>query len=1019
MSVRTAAGKFELRIVDDEQFPSSKGDTTANGMHLPDLDMIDAKNVMPTLTGYTSFFGLSTPMETKTLDAGLQTAIVFRTLHGDNIQIAFAEDGVYIRSIAGDAVPSVTIVGDLTTLTMPGGKCEWIKLISLPAGPLSAWGLWSFVEFENRLYVYTKGMTKFVKIYSVRQGEVLLESVDPSYIAGNGTATEFIIDAGDGQVGDATYKQITLNNSVAGQLAKVILSVDKAHEIANIKERWEQAFGYGFNAEVTDLVLNTTDIDADIVFYGSTLEFSHNGAADEFDGLVTAGTPLDFSANRYNKVRLGPATAVNLVIGSPESGQTSINLLLTDTTQQKIDKVIAGFAAQSGYELIGIEAKTFTESETNQDVLIDVILHIQTLTDATLAPIQEENDPTVDTAYGGFRYYTQNANHMMLSDKSYYADYYSYRMPYSLNAPAFLESISVSFDGVVTSGSYLTSVDQVLNQIGAALVSAHAALASYTVTGDELRVYPVTGTADLLGAQLNRAKAISKWVSPGAMYKTVAVSDPSYPLVTWRYDATEFSTVGPGNVHIGGFKRYGLTLIAMKLDGTVTYLAIGPGQDSNDVAQVISDALTTLLGKTATLTVNTAASATATYKLHVRTVVFDASVDSTVLAQDGTELWTQLSAATTPIPLANVEGICKGKARMVAWDKDNAIYWSAANNATDFTPSPATRANTLTVAALRGNITLILPYNNGFVIYGTGNIIRADYVGDTYTYKFNVLDENKGISDPRHAVAVGGAHYLWTNKGLVVVEPESGKVQEFGEELVDWINTYRYPVSLDVLSDRYLVIYLQDSIRKFSNRAVRNGGDPVTIPLPVPGTSPLGIDATKAGANMYPTFDRVLIFDVLLKKWGTCDEPCKRLSSLNPINQIGHTVSKDYKHSDAIIQSEGKDILLYGTDGLTRVCNTNQSNAYCLFGHYSTDVNDFVKLVEVEMEFTEYPVATIEAEASLDGATVIFPAGSTATADKLVSHLYDTVVAKWFNILVRGRFNIKRLLARGYNYGRK
>jgi hypothetical protein len=105
--------KEGLVIIDEELAPSSSGKVSEQGFHVPDVDLVDAKNTLPTIHGYTSFFGKDDKLEGTALVGDIQEQITYKTIHGDVIQIAFASTGIWIRALAGDAVGTTKAI--LTT----------------------------------------------------------------------------------------------------------------------------------------------------------------------------------------------------------------------------------------------------------------------------------------------------------------------------------------------------------------------------------------------------------------------------------------------------------------------------------------------------------------------------------------------------------------------------------------------------------------------------------------------------------------------------------------------------------------------------------------------------------------------------------------------------------------------------------------------------------------------------------------------------------------------------------------
>ncbi len=121
--------KDGLKIVDDAFIPVSMGKVSDTGMHIPDLDIIDGKNILPTQAGYTSYFCKDRNIDDTVLASlKVQEIITYRTKHGDVVQLAFTNAGLYLSSVGGSATAvrtytaSVPPVPAYITVDLPNGK---------------------------------------------------------------------------------------------------------------------------------------------------------------------------------------------------------------------------------------------------------------------------------------------------------------------------------------------------------------------------------------------------------------------------------------------------------------------------------------------------------------------------------------------------------------------------------------------------------------------------------------------------------------------------------------------------------------------------------------------------------------------------------------------------------------------------------------------------------------------------------------------------------------------------------
>jgi len=288
--------KEGLRILDEELAPSSAGAVSNQGFHIPDVDLIDAQNALPTINGYTSFFGTGDTLEVTPLSSTIriQEEIVYKTLHGNTIQIAFCEKGLYIRALAGDGVSVLTnvpVAGDdpeYDKIDLPAGKGAWIEVLSTV--PLSTWKQWTFTLMSNTLYVYQKGMNFVGNITSYRSEQVIFEHLVPTYIIGTGQRHTFTYTSEDDSAGDDTYKRINITTDTGLDFGVQQIAVDSASDVARAMEAWEAIFsstGF-FSFEATETLRTEVDIDALIAIDLTLSELqaiiadtSHDGAASE------------------------------------------------------------------------------------------------------------------------------------------------------------------------------------------------------------------------------------------------------------------------------------------------------------------------------------------------------------------------------------------------------------------------------------------------------------------------------------------------------------------------------------------------------------------------------------------------------------------------------------------------------------------------------------------------------------------------------------------------------------------
>jgi len=225
-----------LMMADPESLPVHLGDQRA-----PRLIAYDAKNVIPTSAGYSSYFGTDIKLGSGVIPVQVQTVLCYRTKAGDTLLLALCSDGAYMRSVRGDGVIGVVDTTDIVITLAAGGLGSWTKVFSPVAEAGNPWQLWTYTILDNALYVYVKGMAFIARLESTVANEVTVTKVVPTILnTANGkvnTATIRVQQEAD----NSTYKAITLNSQefrieIAGGLAAVESTVDRLVDVAGAHE---------------------------------------------------------------------------------------------------------------------------------------------------------------------------------------------------------------------------------------------------------------------------------------------------------------------------------------------------------------------------------------------------------------------------------------------------------------------------------------------------------------------------------------------------------------------------------------------------------------------------------------------------------------------------------------------------------------------------------------------------------------------------------------------------------------
>lgn len=872
--------KKGLRIIDEELAPSSHGRVSDSGMHIPDLGLIDAKNTLPTNNGYISFFGATDKLESTPLIADVQEQLTYKTLYGDIIQIAFCAEGLWIRSLAGDAI------GTLTEVFPAGTRVESIN--SMPTSPGSGYMTGDVLTITGGTIPAKVLVTKifsFISLTLLSGGEGYTVGSGITTTGGSGTGLTVEVLVTSSNTRDYTTLDFNDGKCAWTKVATTVPSNPWKLWTYAIMENRLYVYQKGLRAIgiIGATKTGQVRIDYQVPTYINANQKVHTFVIEHnnFTDIILGATPQD-------KAVINPASYRSIQF----------------TTASGLD---------FGVQIAPIN--TMEEARAHEAALVAA------LEDTGLFSVTSVNTYTIVPPLQG---YIQAVTASSPAD-------------FALVAAAMA---GTTHDGIAADLNFNLSVDQ--------------------------KTIWVNGIADV--------RSVS-WIAYGGNTVTILPLDTLNEVIE--------------------------KLLALyMLDPALVAIGIG------DPLSWHYPQAAPWYGSKATLTVSF--------------TLAEAEVAICTLGSSLVDpLYTVNYNTEDIVPMGHVDGIMSGRSRLGAWDADDLIYWSSGTDFLDFTPSAGSGANQVSVSSLKGKIIKCEGFTQGFVIYATGNAIVATFAKSaTSMYNFKPIDESEGATDPRHIAVSKDIHYYWSSKGLIKLLPGAHKIELIAKEFTDWIKTYRYPIQIQLLSNRFLVIYLQDTGRRFSNRDVRNGGTEVTSAAVHAPTVPISFTFRDPGLNLYPTYSRVLIYDTLLTKWGSCDIDCKLLVSLTPYNQGGYQLSKNYQLLDASLDSAQRELAIRLPDNFTYMATTYPADSYVLFGHYAAHRYKDTKLVEVDTEYVDYPNTTIEIEQSFDRAKIDFTANVSAPQTKLAQSQGFNIAASWFNVLIKGHYHLKRMLVKGYKYGR-
>lgn len=360
-----------------------------------------------------------------------------------------------------------------------------------------------------------------------------------------------------------------------------------------------------------------------------------------------------------------------------------------------------------------------------------------------------------------------------------------------------------------------------------------------------------------------------------------------------------------------------------------------------------------------------------------------------------------------------LSGICAARGRLVAWDRDNAVYRSGFLDIFNFTPSLETQASVGKVQAVAGNIVTMRPHAEGFYIFSTSNIVRADYTTDTYVFRYTVLPGGAGVADPRHVSNYGDKVAFLTAEGIYMLETEGDNAapSQVAPALSTALQRWKWPLTIRLLNNRYLMF----SFHQFPYDAQMLAARRDVIKAPIQYAAPVPTATTLATvpiyAERYVESVRTLLFDMHLEKWGSFDDPHKILFSLQPINAGGADIVKAPFVDDLLdYHTQGRSLGIAYQDGTVALANWKPSASALVLGYLKTQSIGESRLLEVyaEQRIPGLLSCTVEcynsAKSQQSTSTVQFTTNTLAQAIPL------DLSANYFICVVEGNYDLTQLM---------
>jgi len=198
--------------------------------------------------------------------------------------------------------------------------------------------------------------------------------------------------------------------------------------------------------------------------------------------------------------------------------------------------------------------------------------------------------------------------------------------------------------------------------------------------------------------------------------------------------------------------------------------------------------------------------------------------------------------------------------------------------------------------------------------------------------------------------------------------------------------------------------------------------EPFEFPTIPDVTLPETVFLTQTGAPgpLYPTYNRAIIFDRLLERWGTADLDFRLFLDFSPINEVTYDPILEEAVTRFTFDNFLSRLGALLPNGMHTLFDDQPEESWIVYGKIGWRRSRMTMMQEIFAEFAENPNANIILESSLDRRT-IDPYNLRSEQVVRAGHtMYTTVTARWFNIIVRGpRYHLTSLEFMGSPLGKE
>lgn len=187
-------------------------------------------------------------------------------------------------------------------------------------------------------------------------------------------------------------------------------------------------------------------------------------------------------------------------------------------------------------------------------------------------------------------------------------------------------------------------------------------------------------------------------------------------------------------------------------------------------------------------------------------------------------------------------GVCVNNGRLVAFD-DTSYYWSAPGDGTDFTPRLGGAGLQVISGIVAGFPVAVSSYAAGTLLWTTGGVMRAEFTGDSFVYRFRAMNTEYRPINPFCT--------LQLDDNTVILLDERGLFQSNGEA----------PTPFAPLFNEFLIDYLQKNNLKVGQNVRLEWDDLKRY---------IYLSVSLSQTN--PIYEKAFVYYPSMDKWGTFDE---------------------------------------------------------------------------------------------------------------------------------------------------